>query len=322
MEIPYEIRSLTETAVSQYPLHQLKEISRSITQKYKQHSGKGERLVVDRIEATVYAAVRMPATYASVYSALYHTLECIPMTETYSLMDVGAGTGAGTFAAAELLKLCGITCFEREREMRILGRSFTEGMKDSVLKQSRWIDCDLQQGIDQRADIVLSSYVLNEMTEQQRQNTVQNLWEHTDRLLLIVEPGTPEAFLQLRRIRDMLLLRGAHIAAPCVMDGQCTLGENDWCHFTARVQRSKLHKLLKDADVPYEDEKFSYIAFVRKTVERNGCRLLRHPIIAKGNIRLELCTENGKESRIITAKNKKLFKAARKADSGDLFDRI
>lgn len=317
MEILTEIRMLCEAAVSPYTLHELTAVSRSITDKYKRRSGRGERLVVEPVEAAVYAVVRMPATFGAVYSALYHTLECVPLPEKCSLLDVGAGTGAGAFAADSLITLLEVTCLEREPAMRRLGQDFTS-RSSGALQNAEWIPSDLTNGIVQRGDIVLSSYVLNELSDSCREKVVQNLWEQTDHLLLIVEPGTPEAFSHLRRIRSQLQELGACIAAPCVSQQECPLGQDDWCHFTVRVRRSKLHKQLKEADVPYEDEKFSYLAAVRNPVSVKGARILRHPQIAKGNIRLNVCEGSRTEQVVVTRKEKDRFKTARKAECGDL----
>ena len=95
------------------------------------------------------------------------------------------------------------------------------------------------------------------------------------------------------------------------------LPADDWCHFTARVARSKLHKQLKGGDAPYEDEKFCFLAVAREPCETKA-RILRHPKIESGLITLKLCTDNGICERKITRKDP-LFKAARKSDSGDSF---
>ena len=29
----------------------------------------------------------------------------------------------------------------------------------------------------------------------------------------------------------------------------CSLPENDWCHTTVRIERTKIHKLLKDGEI-------------------------------------------------------------------------
>lgn len=318
MDFPFEIRNMTETAALKYDIQTLKNISQSITDKYKNNSGSGKRLVVTSAEAAVYAVVRMPATFAAVSSAFSHVLQTTNLSGPYSLLDVGAGTGAGTFAISSLTELSDVTCIERENEMRQLGQSFMKHSSQS-LHNAKWISSDLLSGLTQKADIVLSSYVLNEMTEQNCRNTVQMLWEHTEKMLLIVEPGTPESFSRLLKIRSQLLSYGAFIAAPCVHNNDCPLSESDWCHFTARVQRSKLHKLIKNADVPYEDEKFSYLAAVREMPVIKGKRILRHPVTAKGNIRLSLCTDSGYQNISVTKKDKDSFKSARKADCGDLW---
>lgn len=318
MEMPAELKTITEKAAEKYQLHALRAVSAGITRNYKNNKGTEPRLMEADVFGAVYSVVRMPATYGAVYSALYHTMECFPMNGQYSLIDVGAGTGAGSIASAALLDIKSFVCIERENEMRKFGEQYTESYPGTAGK-TVWKSCDLQTGLKDSADILLSSYVLNEMTEQDRIRTVKDMWEHTDKLLLIVEPGTPQAFLQLKRIRDELLKEGAHIAAPCVHENKCPLSEDDWCHFTVRVQRSKLHRLIKEADVPYEDEKFSYIAFVRDEIIHEESRILRHPQISKGNIGLALCSPNGYESIVVTKKDKEKFRSARKSCSGDKY---
>ena len=38
---------------------------------------------------------------------------------------------------------------------------------------------------------------------------------------------------------------------------------DDWCHFSQRLARSRDHMLLKDASVPFEDERYSYVVATR-----------------------------------------------------------
>ena len=160
-------------------------------------------------------------------------------------------------------------------------------------------------------------YCLNELTPSARKAALMKLWHSTDKLLLIIEPGTPEGFSQLREARKLLLSEGGYIAAPCPHNGDCMLPEDDWCHFTARVARTKLHKQLKGGDAPYEDEKFCFLAVSRRECEGRA-RILRHPKIESGKITLKLCTEQGISDKMVTKKSP-LFKASRKSDSGDSF---
>ena len=138
--------------------------------------------------------------------------------------------------------------------------------------------------------------------------------------MVIIEPGTPSGYSVISKIREQVLKTGGHIIAPCPHEGDCRLAEDDWCHFTCRVQRSRLHKLLKDADVPYEDEKYSYIAFAKEDTGRASCRVLRHPEINKGFIKLSVCTADENSEITITKKDKELYKQARKSKQGDSLD--
>lgn len=110
------------------------------------------------------------------------------------------------------------------------------------------------------------------------------------------------------------------IVAPCPNLETCPIPEDDWCHATCRVSRGKLHKLLKNGEVPYEDEKFSYISVCKNNIDvKKFARVLRHPKIESGKITLKLCTGSGVEELIITKKDKENFKRARKVKCGDIW---
>ena len=182
-----------------------------------------------------------------------------------------------------------------------------------------WKRGDITAGLDEKAELVMCSYCLNELSAGARRSAAERLWNSTERLLLIVEPGTPEGFANILAARERLVELGAHIAAPCPQEGVCPMAKGDWCHFTARVARSRLHKRLKGGDVPYEDEKFCFVAASREAVQPCSARVLRHPGIDSGRITLRLCTPVGTEERMVTKKSP-WFKAARKSDAGDSFN--
>ena len=169
---------------------------------------------------------------------------------------------------------------------------------------------------------MIASYALNELDEQIRSHVLQNLWNCARKLLVIIEPGTPVGFAQLRQARSTLISRGGCVVAPCVHQGECPLSADDWCQFTSRVARSRLHKQLKGGDVPYEDEKFSFLAVAKAAGTPAKTRILRHPQKESGRITLRLCTAEGVKEHVVTKKHGELFKRARKADSGDAFPNI
>ena len=315
MQLPAFIRETTEKLASAYSPTQLKHASARLSDVYLGNKGDGARLVTGKLQATVYSVVRMPATYCAVFSALKATADCADFS---SMLDIGAGTGAAFFAAHGLFGIKEATLVERERQMISLARTICEaGGLNAKTVESDVIDFSP----DEKYDLVTASYALNEMTEKTREKLLDKLLAATGKLLVIVEPGTPQAFSLQREIRSYLSAKGARLVAPCPDGAACSLPDNDWCHFTCRVERSRLHKLLKGGDAPYEDEKFTYSAFcVDGSVSACDARVLRHPVTEKGRITLSLCSSEGVTSLTLYKKDEG-YKEARKLGAGDAFPR-
>ena len=318
MDLPISLKTEIETRCERFGQNALVAAAREISRRYREESGKGKRLLTKDVEALSYAVVRMPATYGAVSTALKHTLACF-REPLETALDVGAGTGAGGWALhRQLEQPFRLTCLEREKAMLSLGSALMEA--EPELSGTLWIRQDLAASpVTHRADLVMASYALNELDEKSRAATLKNLWDCTDKLLLLIEPGTPEGFRQLRQARQLLTSLGGTVAAPCSHSEKCPLPEEDWCHFTCRISRSRLHKLMKDGDAPYEDEKFCYLAVSKVPCSPAPARILRHPIKEAGYISLKLCTTEGIEARKITKKQGDTYKTARKADAGDAF---
>lgn len=321
MELPFALKAAIEDRCAAHPTGDLIAAARNISERYRNESGHGKRLLTQDVEALSYAVVRMPATFGAVSTALSHTLDCFD-APIATVLDVGAGTGAATWAVHEALDgAASFTCLEREDAMIRLGSALMA--EDEALSRAQWVRHDLATApVTQMADLVIASYALNELSEEKRAEVLHNLWDCAEKLLVIIEPGTPVGFAQLRKARETLIAKGGHMVAPCVHQGECPLPPDDWCQFTARVGRSRLHKLLKGGDVPYEDEKFSYLAVAKEAAAAAEARILRHPQKESGRITLRLCTPEGIQDKAVTKKHGELFKRARKADSGDAFPNI
>lgn len=312
-----DFKSIIENIASDIPLKKLTSAAEKMSERYRTESGEGKVLVAGEAETVAYAAVRMPATFGAVKSALSHTAEHF-CCEIETMLDIGAGTGACCFAAEEVFcDLKEITCLEREKAMLELGKRIMSETEFPI--ECRWINKDITEDFNHKAELVTASYVMNELTDKKRRQLTEKLWECTEKLLVIIEPGTPVGFSNIKAIRNQLISMGGKVVAPCPHSDDCPLKEDDWCHFTARIQRSKLHKLLKGGDAPYEDEKFSYIAVIKEACEPCTARVIRHPKIESGKITLKLCEKGGISEKIITKKDGALFKKARKSDCGDNF---
>ena len=312
-----ELSAALEALLSGRETAQLERDAKAISENYRMRTGTGGRLLTRESEAAAYAAARMPATFASACEALSMALDASGLAPE-TVLDCGAGTGAATWAANELLELEAVTCLEREDAMRSVGSALMRA-SDGALSSAQWASCDLTASAAlPKAQLVIEGYMLGELSEGMRMPVARKLWEASEQMLLLIEPGTPQGFANLAAVRRELTALGAHVAAPCPMGSAgCPMTGDDWCHFSVRVQRTKLHKALKGGEAPYEDEKYCYLALTREA-PKAACkaRVLRHPLIQPGRITLTLCEGGEKKQRIVTKKDD-LWKRARKIGAGD-----
>ncbi|MFG2792093.1 small ribosomal subunit Rsm22 family protein [Streptomyces sp. NPDC048419] len=272
----------------------------------------------DRADVAAYAAYRMPATYEAVRAALGAFADAVPDWAPGSHVDVGGGTGAAIWAvSATWPGGRGVTVLDWAEPALALGREIAAA--NPALAQAGWrrtrIGKDL--ALDD-TDLVTVSYVLNELTEADRAALVDAA-ASAARAVVIVEAGTPGGYARVIEARDRLIAAGFHVAAPCPHSAACPIvpGE-DWCHFSARVSRSSLHRQVKGGSLAYEDEKFSYVAATRLPVAPAASRVVRRPQLRKGQVLLELCERDEELRRsTVTKRHGDLYKAARDADWGD-----
>lgn len=315
MDLPIDIRNRIEAQGSGLDQKELRAFSKQLTERYKENRGQGSRIVSRRLETFCYAVVRMPATFGAVSASIEYMKE-FSNEELYSALDLGAGTGAASLALSYLYpEIRKYTLIEREASMI----DFSKTVLEDISSRTEYIKADIYS-MDEypKADIVIASYAFNELSDEKRAEVLLKAYNAANKILIIVEPGTKEGYRQIRNSRNMLIDKGANIIAPCPGNCSCQLTEDDWCHFTERVSRTKLQKQIKGTDVPFEDEKFSYIAVSKNEAEHAERRVIRHPVINPGRIALKLCSKNGIEDINVTKKNPD-FKKARKSDCGDSF---
>ena len=92
----------------------------------------------------------------------------------------------------------------------------------------------------------------------------------------------------------------------------------DWCHFSVRIPRGKYHRRAKEAALPYEDEKYSYLVISKTPHPPLGDRIIKAPIVKTGHVILDLCTQNGQlERRIVSKSEGTPYTQARDKEWGD-----
>ncbi|MFC5219132.1 small ribosomal subunit Rsm22 family protein [Streptomyces coerulescens] len=312
------LRTALATLLDDLPPRQAAQAVDRLIATYRGATPTDAPILRDRADVAAYAAYRMPATFEAVHAALEAFAQTVPDWTPASHTDVGGGTGAATWAVS--------TTWPGERRVTVLdwaepalaiGQEIAAA--NPALAEARWqrarIDAELT--LDP-ADLVTVSYVLNELTAPDRAALVDTV-ASTARAVVIVEPGTPDGYTRVIEARDRLVAAGFRIAAPCPHSAACPIVPGtDWCHFSARVSRSSLHRRIKGGSLAYEDEKFSYVAATRLPATPAPARVVRKPQIRKGQVLLDLCeTEPSLHRTTITKRHGDLYKAARDTEWGD-----
>ena len=281
-------------------------------------NGGGSTVIASDTDALAYALARMPATYAAVAAGLEALQVARPDFSPTSMIDLGAGPGTATFAAAEALaSLARFALTDTNEHLHTLARALMRG--NDRLRSSQYKLGSARaflNGVDD-ADLVVASYVIGELVEAERAALAELMWQRARDVLLIVEPGTPDGTQRIIALRDELIAHGAHVVAPCPHDGPCPLAPPDWCHFAQRLPRSRAHKQLKGADMPFEDEKFSYVVLSRTAPAKRLARVLAQPVQTKAAITAKLCTADGVTSATVQRRDKEAYAKARRWRWGD-----
>jgi ribosomal protein RSM22 (predicted rRNA methylase) len=271
--------------------------------------------IATEADALAYAVARMPATYAACAAMFGRLMEVMPEFAPDSVLDVGAGTGAGCWAAVNAWPHIGsIAMLDRNPALRALARKLADA---GPLAHAEILAGDLSLE-KSKSELVIASYVLAELPEDQAGTAAVDLWTPAKQVLALIEPGTPAGFARIRAARAALIEAGAHVVAPCTHDNACPMSGDDWCHFSQRLPRSRDHMLLKDAHVPFEDERYSYLAVTREKVA-SGARILAAPLESKPGPTFKLCDESGLQSRSVATRDKEEYRRVRKRGWGDLF---
>src|ERR1700704_5753774 len=287
-----------------------------ISQTYRDGGGSGA--IRTEIDALAYALVRMPATYAAVTASLNALREITPNFAPASLLDVGAGPGTATWAAAEAFSsLQRFALLDANAALRALALDLGRGsvrLRDMTYRRG---DARAALADAEAADLVVASYMIAEISDAEQRALTELMWEKTRDTLLMVDPGTPAGYARILASRRQLIASGAHVAAPCPHDGECPLTAPDWCHLTQRLPRSRAHKQLKSAELPYEDEKFVYVALTHAPVALHPARVLAQPDVNKVEVTAKLCTAEGLVIARIPRRAKGDYSAARRWRWGD-----
>jgi len=201
-DLPAELKAALDAKLKGFSRNDAAERSASISKNYRDGGGSGA--IRTETDALAYALARMPATYAAVTASLNALGEIRPDFAPTTLLDIGAGPGTASWAAAEAFpSLQQFTLLDTNDALRKLA---LELISDSFrLRAVKYERGEARSALvkAEAADLVVASYVIGELSEAEQSALASLMWEKTRDTLLIVEPGTPAV--------DMRGVIGSHI---------------------------------------------------------------------------------------------------------------
>lgn len=315
MNLPEQLQKAIEAITENFATRDISEARKELSERYRKQK---QNFITSEEQRCAYLAARLPATYAAVYHTMQEVQSRAPDSGIKTLLDLGAGPGTAMWAACEVFPLIEqITLMELDQDLASLGKRLASFSEHQSIREALWKPEDLTRpSAYEQHDLVVLSYSIGELPAASIKPLIEACWQATKQFLVIIEPGTPAGFERIRSIRSHLIALGSHLVAPCPHANACPMTGGDWCHFSQRIERSSLHRRLKEGSLGYEDEKFSYVAVSKTFCPLPRGRVLRHPLKRSGHTNVTLCTLEGVKQEVISKRNPELYKLARKWEWG------
>jgi len=288
LTLPPFITNCFQKQLAHLSLRDLQFLSREITHAYQGDAVLKKKAISSLEQAWVYAAVRLPATYAVIQTVFSELPEELII---HSILDMGTGPGTLLWGACTYFQeLKSITGIEINPYMLVLAQKLAVNFQISCeLIQKNLLD--LKECLPH--DLVTLSYVLSELPSQGLIPVLEAAWNTASQGLILIDTGTPKGFEVIKKARTYFIEKGGYCYAPCGHEAACPMTSPDWCHFSVRLNREPLHQRIKQGTMGWEDEKYSYLILLKNSFPPKGQRILKKPLKNKRHLILEVCQETG-----------------------------
>lgn len=276
-------------------------------------------------DALAYLALRLPATYAQVVSALSAIAEVVPSWKPQTILDIGSGPGTGVMAAQTIWSsLSTATCLDADRDLLRLGERI---FRDAELPmQVIWQREDIRKKLKEEGsyDIVLFANVLNELSPAEVDRQIDAAYKLCRGVLIIVEPGTSYGNTLIesvaRKFADTKSLIAPYIG------GSFVPSEDYWIHFSQRFIRPEFQRRLRQhmrestlMASDWEDTKYCYVAISKIPSETQAWGRCIGPVKKqKGFFEVPILTKDTILQSKVLKRNKEQYNFTKDISWGDL----
>lgn len=320
VELPEALRQALEAELAGYSTRQLSQSAERLSQRYRADHPAAQAILTSPLDSAAYLTTRMPATYAATRQVFDRLAAARPDFRPRTLLDLGAGTGACTWAAAD--------AFPSLKSSHLVDNSTTAlAVAERMLSSSRIRVATTPGRVDQPAgwitnsqdfDLAVCGFLLGELEPATRDTVIERM-SGAASVVAVIDAGTPAGYRRVLAARSALIAAHRAVLAPCPHDADCPLASTeDWCHFAVRLSRSIRHRQVKGAERGFEDEKYAYVVAGNEVPQHRSARILRHSQIRTGHVRLTLCdTPPGIREVTVSKRHGGQYRSARKAAWGD-----
>jgi hypothetical protein len=253
-----------------------------------------------RREYVTEIAPRTTAALGKIFGEVFGASGAIGAAAGPRVLDLGAGTGAVGQATRAF--------FGAATEVTAVDRIAAPGVITADLTAPGPL-----RGIGGPFDLIIAAHLLNELFT--HQPLAQRVAARADRILgwgqgllaprgtfILLEPALRETSRELLAVRDLLVVAGWTVVAPCLWQGACPAlaRERDWCHDAVSPGAA-------GRDGPARVD-FSYLALRRSgagagaDVDFAGdpalFRIVSDPLVEKGRLRFFGCGPAGRNALV------------------------
>src|SRR5262245_20438839 len=118
MQLPLSLRTAIEQEILKMGAGPLTKAAAELSERYRRQTRPEGQFITGEAQRLAYLAVRMPATFAAAHAVLSEVRRLAAGWRIESLLDLGAGTGTASWAAAEVfpeLQRCALV--EQDRHL-------------------------------------------------------------------------------------------------------------------------------------------------------------------------------------------------------------
>lgn len=228
----------------------------------------GKAFVQSPSDILAYLALRAPATYAQIASALLQIQTRVPNWKPKTVLDLGCGPGTGVWAAKTIWpELSDFTGIDQEQYFLSLAQEILHSSHLDIACQ--WKKMSLNDWIETNEsssyDLIIVANVLNELSQVMIERLLYQLAQRSSGIVIILEPGTSIGY-QIIQTTAETLAKSQQLVAPYIDSFQKS--DEYWIHFPQKFIRPEYQRMIRQSmresslmASDWEETKFSYVAF-------------------------------------------------------------